>query len=65
MKSPVDPNNYMIFLNLFDTYMGQIVILLTLIDIFTGVKWGAVLYSFSLSSALEEWTCDLRMLEKV
>ena len=40
-------------------------ILLTLIDIFTGVKWGAVLYSFSLSSALEEWTCDLRMLEKV
>ena len=55
----------MIFLRQFDTYTGYKMILLTLIDIFTGVKWGAVLYSFSLSSALEEWTCGLRMLEKV
>ena len=54
MQSPVESFNLMIFLSLFDIFTDESVILLSFIDIFTSVKWGAVLYSFSPSTEIEE-----------
>ena len=54
MKFHADSINFLILFIGFDILTDNFLIFLAGIDIFTSVTWGAVLYSFSPSTGIEE-----------